>query len=152
MAIGLALTIFALAVLAQTNPVIFGYRLHQDFDPAWRALGETQFLLSNWHLLWYATIIAAALAWRQLATPALAPLTAIVVTGGVFLVIVFSFTIARNWVIEQTTINRATLHIAPLAAVFAVLAFNAFATRWAAARATDTAPAPAHAPAAPPTA
>ncbi len=151
-AIGLALTIFALAVLAQTNPVVFGYRLHQDFDPAWRALGETQFLLSNWHLLWYAAIIAAVLAGRQLATPALAPLTAIVVTGGVFLVIVFSFTIARSWVIEQTTINRATLHIAPLAAVFAVLAFNAFATRWTASRATDTAPAPAHAPAAPPSA
>ena len=151
-AIGLALAIFALAVVAQTNPVVFGYRLHQDFDPAWRALGETQFLLSNWHLLWYAAIVAAALAWRQLATPALAPLTAIVVTGGVFLVIVFSFTIARNWVIEQTTINRATLHLAPLAAVFAVLAFNAFAARWRATRATDAAPAPVPVPAAPPAA
>ena len=57
-AIGLAVTLFALAVLAQTHPVVFNYRLHLDFDPAWRALGETQFLLSNWHLLWYAAIVA----------------------------------------------------------------------------------------------
>src|SRR5206468_1830790 len=71
-AIGLAVVLFALAVLAQTHPVVLNYRLHLDFDPAWRAVGETQFLLSNWHLLWYAAIIAALLAWRQLAAPSLA--------------------------------------------------------------------------------
>jgi hypothetical protein len=146
-AIGLAVTLFALAVLAQTHPVVFTYRLHLDFDPAWRALGETQFLLSNWHLLWYAAIVAALLAWRQLAAPDLAPLTAIVATGGLFLVVVFSFTNARLWVTEQTTINRATLHVAPLAAVFAVLAFRAFAARWTAAH-TSAAPAQAAPPAA----
>ena len=48
-AIGLAVVLFALAVLAQTHPVVFNYRLHLDFDPAWRAVGETQFLLGNWH-------------------------------------------------------------------------------------------------------
>jgi hypothetical protein len=129
--IGLVAVLFALAVLAQTNPVVFNYRLHLDFDPAWRALAETHFLLSNWHLLWYAVIAAALLAWRQLLSPGLVPLTAVVATGGLFLVVVFSFTDARLWVTEQTTINRATLHIAPLAAVFAVLAFRAFAARWA---------------------
>ena len=76
-------------------PVVFSYRLHLDFDPAWRALGETQFLLSNWHLLWYGGIVAALLAWRQLAAPDLAPLTAIMATGGLFLVVVFGFTNAR---------------------------------------------------------
>ena len=68
-------------------------------------------------------------------------------TGGLFLVVVFSFTNARQWVTEQTTINRATLHIAPLAAVFAVLAFRAFAERWAAAQ-TPAAPARAAPPSA----
>jgi hypothetical protein len=130
-AIGLAAVLFALAVLAQTSPVVFNYRLHLDFDPAWRALAETHFLLSNWHLLWYAVIAAALLAWRQLLSPGLVPLAAVVATGGLFLVVVFSFTDARLWVTEQTTINRATLHVAPLAAVFAVLAFHAFAARWA---------------------
>ena len=137
--IGLAIVLFALAVLAQTHPVVLNYRLHLDFDPAWRALGETQFMLSNWHLLWYAAIVAALLAWRQLAAPSLAPLSAIVATGGLFLVVVFSFTNARQWVTEQTTINRATLHVAPLVAVFAVLAFRAFAERWKASRAAPAA-------------
>ena len=132
--IGFALALFGLAVLAQTSPVVFNYRLHLDFDPAWRALVETHFLLSNWHLLWYAAIVAALLAWRELASPALTPLTVVVATGGLFLVVVFSFTNARLWVTEQTTINRATLHIAPLAAVFAVLAFRAYAARWSASR------------------
>ena len=100
----------------------------------WQALIETHFLLSNWHLLWYAAIVAALLAWRELASPALTPLTVVVATGGLFLVVVFSFTNARLWVTEQTTINRATLHIAPLAAVFAVLAFRAYAARWSASR------------------
>ncbi len=133
-AIGLPLTLFVLAVLAQTHPVVLGYQLHLDFDPAWRALGETHFLLSNWHLLWYAALAAALLAWRQLASPQLFPLTAVVAAGWLFLAIVFSFTNARNWVTEQTTVNRATLHAAPLAAVFVVLAFRVFAARWAAAR------------------
>ena len=134
--VGLALVLFALAVLAQTSPVILNYRLHLDFEPAWRALVETHFLLSNWHLLWYAVVVAALLAWRELASPALTPLTVVVATGGLFLVVVFSFTNARLWVTEQTTINRATLHIAPLAVVFTVLAFRAFAQRWSASHTT----------------
>ena len=132
--IGVALVLFGLAVLAQTSPVVLNYRLHLDFDPAWRALVETHFLLSNWHLLWYAAIVAALLAWRQLASPELLPLTAIVGTAVLFLIVVFSFTNARLWVTEQTTINRATLHFAPLAGVFAVLAFRAFARRFAESR------------------
>src|SRR5207302_2860263 len=107
----------------------FNYRLHLDFDPAWRALVETHFLLSNWHLLWYASIVAALLAWRELASPALTPLTVVVATGGLFLVVVFSFTNARLWVTEQTTINRATPHIAPPAAVFSLLPFRRYARR-----------------------
>ena len=34
------------------------------------------------------------------------------------------------WVTDQTTVNRATLHLAPLVAVWMVLAFRAFAARW----------------------
>ncbi len=130
--VGFAVTLFLLAVVSQSHPILLNYRMHLDFDPAWRALVETHFLLSNWHLLWYAAIAAALLAWRQLTSPGLAPLTAIVAGGALFLIVVFSFTNARIWVTSQTTINRATLHLAPLAAVFLVLAFRAFATRWAA--------------------
>ncbi len=47
-----------LAVLAQTHPVIFNYRLHLDFAPAWARSVESYFLLGNWNLLWYGAIAA----------------------------------------------------------------------------------------------
>ena len=136
-AFGLAVVL--LAVLAQANVALFNYRLHLDFDPAWRALGESYFLLANWNLLWYAAIAVAILAWRQLFAPTLAPLTVVVIAGLLFLFVVFGFTKARAWVIDQTTVNRATLHMAPLVAVFLILGFRAFAASWAA---THPAPAP----------
>lgn len=132
-AAGLGATVFALAVLAQTSGTVLGYRLHLDFEPAWLSLGESYFLLGSWNLLWYGAIAAALLAWRQLAAPPLVPLTMIVAAGLVFLFIVFGFTNAREWVADQTTVNRATLHLAPVIVVFAALAFQAFARRWNAA-------------------
>ncbi len=119
------------AVLAQTHPVILHYRLHLDFEPAWGALGQSYFLLGNWHLLWYGVIAAALLARRALLAPPLVPLTMIVAAGVLFLFIVFGFTNARMWVADQTSINRATLHLAPLMVIFGVLAFQAFARWWA---------------------
>jgi len=130
-AAGGVLVLAVLAVLAQANVTIFNYRLHLDFEPAWRALGESYFLLGNWNLLWYAAVGLAALAWRQIFAPALAPLTAVITTGLLFLFVVFGFTNARAWVTDQTTVNRATLHLAPLIAVFLVLGFRAFAASWA---------------------
>ena len=55
----------------------------------------------------------------------------VVASGLLFLFVVFGFSDARVWVTDQTTVNRATLHFAPLLAVFTVLAFRAFAVRWA---------------------
>jgi hypothetical protein len=122
-----------LAVLAQTHPVVFNYQLHVDYAPAWGALSESFFLLGNWHLLWYGAIAASLLAWRSLLARPLAPLTVVIAGGTLFLFFVFGFTTARAWVTEQTTVNRAALHFAPLVAIFTVLAFRAFAARWAAA-------------------
>ena len=128
-----------LLVLARTSVTIFNYRLHLDFDPAWVALGESFFLLGNWHLLWYGALAVAALAWRQLFAPALAPLTTVIGGGVLFLFVVFGFTNARAWVEGQTTVNRATLHFAPLVVVFLVLTFRAFANRWTATHALEPA-------------
>ena len=135
---GLVLAVVLLVVFAQANVTIFNYRLHLDFDPAWRALGDSYFLLGNWNLLWYAVVGLAVLGWRQLLAPALAPLTAVVIAGALFLFVVLVFTNARAWVTDQTTVNRATLHLAPLIAVFLVQGFRAFAASWSAAH-----PAPA---------
>jgi hypothetical protein len=138
-AFGLFAALMTLAVLAQTSPVILGYRLHLDFAPAWQALTDSLFLLGNWHLLWYAAIVVAIGAWRDVRSPALAPLAVVLAAGLIFLLVAFSFTNARNWVTEQTTVNRAVLHIAPLVLVFTLLAVHA----WFARRRVASAPQPA---------
>jgi hypothetical protein len=132
--ISFAAILLALGVLMQTQPTFFNYRLHLDFDLAWRALAESYFVYGNWNLLWYGALVAAILARQRLLAPPLAALTAIVGAGLFFLFVVFGFTDARAWVTDQTTVNRATLHLAPLIAVFTVLAFRAFAAQWAEAR------------------
>ncbi|HMA31280.1 MAG TPA: hypothetical protein VKT00_05645, partial [Casimicrobiaceae bacterium] len=71
--IGVAAALFVLLVLARTHPVVLGYRLHLDFEPSWTGLVESFFLLGNWHLLWYAAIAVAIVAWRDLRSPRLLP-------------------------------------------------------------------------------
>jgi hypothetical protein len=127
--IGLGVVLLLLAVLAQTNPTILGYRLHLDFAPAWRALVGSFFVFGNWHLLWYALIVIVIVGWRELRSPDLITLSVTTGAGMLFLFIVFCFTNAREWVTDQTTINRALLHMAPLALVFGVLVARAWFAR-----------------------
>ncbi len=127
---GFAAASIAMIALAQFRVSIFNYQLKLDFDPAWGDLIQSYFLLGNWHLLWFGVIAAAALGWRSLLQPALAPLTTMVAAGLVFLFFVFAFTNASTFITDQTTVNRATLHLAPLMVVFMVLAWSAFAQRW----------------------
>ena len=129
LAVGAAVIVFALLVLAQTHPVVLGYRLHFDFAPAWDSLLDSFFLLGNWNLLWYAVIATIAVGWRTLREPPLEVLSAIVAAGLLFLAVVFAFTNARDWVTDQTTINRATLHLAPLAIVWMLLVVDAWRKR-----------------------
>jgi hypothetical protein len=124
----------ALVALARFKLRLFNYDLSLSYAPAWGDLADSYFLLGNWNLLWYGAIAAALLAWRQLLAPALAPLTTIVAGGLIFLFVVFGFTTASLYISDQTTVNRATLHLAPLIAVFIVLAWQAFAQRWMAVR------------------
>lgn len=140
--IAFGMAILLLAVLAQTNVAVFQYRLHLDFDPAWRQLGESFFLLGNWNLLWYAVIGIVILVRKQLLLPPLVPFTTIIVGGLLFLFMVFGFTNAREWMAQQTTVNRATLHLVPIIAIYIVVAFQAFAARWVAAHPAPAAPSP----------
>lgn len=133
--IGVALALFALVVLARTDPVIAGHALHLDFDPGWPTLGERMFLLGSWNLLWYFVIGAAILAGRQLAAPALGPLTAAFGAALLLFVAMTAFPALGAALAGPTPTNRLLLQIAPLAAVFVVLAFLAFATRASAAAA-----------------
>jgi hypothetical protein len=129
---------FVIVVLAQSNPSLLGHSLHLAFDPNWPSLAESYFLLGSWNLLWYAALGVALLAWRDLASPALAPLTLVVAAATTLLFVLVAFPNARADLADQTSVNRATLQIAPLVAVFVALAFRAFADRLAA---TGAAPA-----------
>jgi len=137
---GFALALVLLVALARFKFRIFNYDLALDYAPAWADLAQSYFLLGNWHVLWYGAIAAALLAWRSLLSPALAPLTTIVTGGLVFLFVVFGFTTASFYISDQTTVNRATLHLAPLVVVFTVLAWQAFARRWSATHAEAPVP------------
>ena len=114
-------------VLAQTNFVLLGYRLNLTLDLPWHGLIDAYFTLANWHLLWYAVVAVAILGRKHLLAPAIAPLTAVVGSGLLFLIFGFAFTNARVWVEDQSTVNRATLHLAPLLGVWVILVFRAWA-------------------------
>lgn len=144
--IGFALVVVALVVLARFPFTLFNYRIDATFAAPWSDLAQSFFLLGNWHLLWYAAVAVALLAWRQLLAPALAPLTLTVVAGLTFLFFVFAYTTASAFITDQTTVNRAALHMAPLVVVFVVLGWQAFARRWAAQHPPPAPAAPTPAP------
>jgi hypothetical protein len=121
-----AATIAAL-VLTRIGVTLLGYHLQLDFDMPWEGLSQAYFSFANWHLLFYGAIVVAVLGWRQLLSRELAPLTIIVAAGFAFLLFGFAFTNARVWVEDQSTVNRATLHLAPLIAIWMLVAFRAWA-------------------------
>ena len=125
-----AALLFVLAVVAQTSFVVMGRTVHLQFAPAWPALGESYFVLGNWNLLWYGVLAVIALAGRALLAPPIAPLTAIAAAGALFVFALFAFPEIAAWPGGRMTLNRATLQFAPVAVLFAVLAFRAFAVRW----------------------
>lgn len=127
--IAFAIVAFALAALARMKLSMFNYRLDLDFDPPWRDLFQSYFLLGNWNLLWFGAVAAALLAHKALFARALVPMTVTVIGGLLFLFFVFGFTNASAFIADQTTVNRATLHLAPLIVCYMTLAFRAFAQR-----------------------
>jgi len=126
---GLAGVIAALLILARLDVVVLGYRLHLDFALPWRGLIDAYLAYANWHLLWYGAIAAAVVGWRHLLSRELAPLTLVVLAGLLFLFFGFAFTNAKLWVEDQSTVNRATLHLAPLLVVWMLVAFHAWMVR-----------------------
>jgi hypothetical protein len=125
-------TVFLIAicimiVLASTEPMILTYHLHLDFDMPWRALFQAYFAFGNWNLLWYGALAVAIVARRHILSPEIAPYTAVVGAGLMFLFFGFAFTTARVWVEDQSTVNRASLHLAPLIALWMLLSFRAWA-------------------------
>jgi hypothetical protein len=125
----LVIALAALVVFARTEAVVLGYRLHLDFAPPWFGMLESLFLLGNWHLLWYGALAVTIVGWREVLSAKLVTLSATIASGLLFLFIVFAFTNARAWVTDQTTLNRATLHLALLLSIWALLVFDAWLRR-----------------------
>jgi hypothetical protein len=125
---GLAFAAVALVVvvLAHTGATILGYQLQGGFGLSWSALADAYLMFGNWNLLGYAVVAVAVLAWRQLFTPAVAPYTVLVLGGMLFLFFGFAFTNAGAWVEDQSTVNRATLHLAPLLVVWLLVTIRAW--------------------------
>jgi hypothetical protein len=117
----------AALVATQSSLNVLGYQTRLSFQMPWRSLAEAYFLLGNWNLLFYGAIVAAVLGWRQLLTRDLCPLTITVAAGLAFLAFGFGFTNAGAWVEDQSTVNRATLHLAPLLALWMIMTFRAWA-------------------------
>jgi hypothetical protein len=78
-------------------------------------------------LLWYGAVVMAIVGARRLGQPPLAPLAVVVGTGIAFLLFVTWFTNASGWMLELTTLNRATLHLAPLVVVLGALLWRELA-------------------------
>jgi hypothetical protein len=138
---GFAAGALLVLVLAQFEANILNYHLHLSYAPPWQSLGEAYFFFANWHLLWYAVIVLVLVGARRLVAPPLAPLAMVGAAALAFLVVTFAFTNAAAWVENFTTVNRATLHAAPLLVCLCVLLWHELAK-----------PAEAHAPAAEPAA
>lgn len=118
--------VFLLLVGARSGITLLGYRFTMQYGMPWGALFDAYFSFANWNLLWYAAVATAAIAWRQLLAPAVAPFTVAVAGGLMFLFIGFAFTNAGAWVEDQSTVNRATLHLAPLVVVWMLVCLRAW--------------------------
>jgi hypothetical protein len=116
-------------VLAHAETKVLGYNLHLDFAMPWRPLFDAYFTFGNWNLLAYGAIAIAVLARRELLSPDVAPLTVTLAAGLLVLGFGFAFSNAGAWVEDQSTVNRATLTVAPLLTLWMLWSFRAWSRR-----------------------
>ena len=113
----------AVMIATRTGFLAAGGVYGDGLEPRLRSVAEAWFIFGNWNLLWFGAIAAALLGRRKLLSARLAPLTWIVAGGLAFLF--FAFLFPGMWLIEadQTSVNRTTLHLAPLVAIWMVLLY-----------------------------
>jgi hypothetical protein len=122
----LGLAAFALLVAVRSGITVLGYKFAPQFVMPWGALFDAYFSFANWNLLWYAAVATVVVGWRHLFAPGVAPFTLAVLSGLLFLFVGFAFTHAAAWVEDQSTVNRATLHLAPLVVVWMFVCLRAW--------------------------
>jgi hypothetical protein len=120
-AAGWLVGVLVVLALSRFDTVILNYRLHLQLDLPWRGLVDAYLSYANWHLLFWLLPGVLLVGHRVLDARGIAPLTAVMVSGALFLLLGFSLSNAYLWVQDQSTVNRATLHLAPLLAVWMLL-------------------------------
>ncbi|HEY2863539.1 MAG TPA: hypothetical protein VGK37_07955 [Casimicrobiaceae bacterium] len=97
---------------------VLGYTLRTQFSNVSRPLFEHLFVMDNWHLLWYVTLAVIALRWRAMLSPAMAPMTILMLGAFAFVFVVFFYSSAAFGVIDETLVNRLPLHMVPALAFY----------------------------------
>jgi hypothetical protein len=128
-AAGWGLAVLLVLALSRFDATILNYHLHLNLEVPWQGLVDAYLSYANWHLLFWLLPGVLLVGWRMLDARGIAPLTAVIVSGALFLLLGFSLTNAFVWVEDQSTVNRATLHLAPLIAVWMLLIMQAVLAR-----------------------
>ena len=143
-AAGFGVATLAVLALTQSETTILGHRLHLEFQPSWQSLIDSYLLFANWNLLWYCVIALALLGAPRLVRAPLAPMAMIIASGLAFVFVVFAYADAVARTVGVTTVNRATLQLAPLLVCAGVLLWREMTVRPAAGmRDPASAPVPA---------
>jgi len=119
----LVAAVIALGVGFRTGPLSAGSADGAGVTALRDAVVESWFVFANWNLLWFGALGAALLGRRHLLSARLAPLTLIVASGAVLVLASMFFPPGWSMRIDPVNLNRATLHIAPLVAIWLVLLY-----------------------------
>jgi len=127
-AIALAVVGLGLLSIGQLGFTGLSRQLALAFQSSWSSLAQNELLFANWHLFWYAAIALVVFGGRRLVRAPLAPLAMIAAAGVGLLIVVFAYPGLVALAGDYTTVNRATLHVAPLLVCLGALLWRELTT------------------------
>ncbi|AHE98546.1 hypothetical protein [Thioalkalivibrio paradoxus] len=107
--------------------VVLPYMWSRDIQvyPVWDVVAGHLFVWGTWHMLWYATAIALlAGIWLGIRDRGVRALWLVTILGLLFLFVVFFLTGKHRDAVDGTTLNRALLHLAPVAVALILSLFH----------------------------
>lgn len=119
----IVVALVAVTVAVRTGLLATGFAGDSGFEAPLRSVAEAWFVFANWNLLWVGAIAAALLCHRRLLSVRIAPLTLIVAGGVLFVLAAYFFPGAWLGRADPSSINRTTLHLAPLLTIWLVLLY-----------------------------
>lgn len=99
-------------------------RFNLGYRGTWGPVLKNFFVLANWHLLWFLTLVALAAALPGLAADRWRRVVAIFMGSCLLMLFfLFFFTDAQRWAEQYTSINRVFLHFVPVMLFWIVTVF-----------------------------